>query len=149
MNDDRAADRAAWHEQRRQAVAGHAAAQDAARAADAAQASDLLADFVRRAAQRGLRPEPLSARSLNGRSTYRTRLRGWYLKANRSVAVGADGAFYVLSVPASVRARFGGADVQPSIPRLVIGAGGGDGETMALADLLQRRLDAGADWPRS
>jgi hypothetical protein len=154
MNADLAADgaaddRAAWHEQRRQAVAGHAAALDAARAADAAEARVLLSDFVRRAAERGVLPQPLSARSVNGRSTYRTRLRGWYLKANRSVAVGADGAFYVLSVPASVRARLGGADVQPSEPRLVIGAGGGDGETMPLAELLQRRLDVGADWPRS
>jgi hypothetical protein len=137
-------DRAAWHEQRRQAVAGHAAALDAARAADAAQAQMLLADFVRRAAELGLRPQSLSARSLDGRSTYRTRLRGWYLKANRSVAVGEDSAFYVLTVPGSLRARFTGAEVQPSVPRLVIGAGGGDGETMALAELLRRRLDAGA-----
>jgi hypothetical protein len=150
MNDDRAAhDRAAWHEQRRQAVAGHAAALDAARAADAGRARDLLADFIRQAAERGLRSEALTARSLNGRSTYRTRLRGWYLKANRSVAVGEDGCFYVLSVPSSVRARLGRADVPASEPRLVIGAGGGDGETMPLAELLQRRLDAGADWPRT
>jgi hypothetical protein len=144
MDDDA---RAAWHEQRRQAVAGHAAALSAARAAEAAQARDLIADFLRRAQERGLRPETLSARSLDGRSTYRTRLRGWYLKANRSVAVGTDGAFYVLTVPASLRARFAGAEVQPSEPRLVIGAGGGDGETMPLAELLRRRLDAGADWP--
>ncbi len=140
-------DRAAWHEQRRRAVAGHAAALEAARAADAAQARTLLSDFVREATARGLRPQTLSARSLNGRSTYRTRLRGWYLKANRSVAVGEDGAFYVLTVPSSWRARFIGAEVRPSEPRLVIGAGGGDGETMPLATLLQRRLDAGAGEP--
>jgi hypothetical protein len=141
--DDAQAD---WHEQRRRAVAGHAAAFEAARAADAAQARELLADFIRQAQLRGLRPERLSARSLNGHSTYRTRLRGWYLKANRSVAVGEDGAFYVLTVPSSLRARLGVAEVQPSEPRLVIGAGGGDGETMPLAQLLQRRLDAGTGW---
>jgi hypothetical protein len=140
MNDDRAA----WHQQRQQAVTGHAAALQAARAADAAQAQVLLTDFVRRAADVGLEPEVLSARSLDGRSTYRTRLRGWYLKSNRSVAVGEDGAFYVLTVPGSLRARFTRAEVEPSVPRLVIGAGGGDGETMALAELLQRRLDAKA-----
>lgn len=140
-------EQADWHERRRQAVAGHAAAQEAARAAEAAQATDLLADFVRRAAERGLPPTVLAARSLDGRSTYRTRLRGWYLKANRSVAVGEDGGFYVLSVPSSLRARLTGAVVEPSVPRLVVGAGGGDGETMPLAQLLQRRLEAGANWP--
>jgi hypothetical protein len=140
-------DRAAWHEQRRQAVAGHGAALEAARTAEAARARVLLRDFVRRAAALGLRPEALAARSLNGNATYRTRLRGWYLKANRSVAVGEDGEFYVLSVPSSLRARFAGAEVQPSTPRLVIGAGGGDGETMSLEALLQRRLDAGDGRP--
>jgi hypothetical protein len=144
---DAADDRAAWHEQRRQAVAGHAAALEAGRAAEARQAAELLAGFVRRAAERGLPPAALSARSFDSRATYRTRLRGWYLKANRSVAVGEDGQFYVLSVPSSLRARFTGAEVPPSIPRLVIGAGGGDGETMPLALLLERRLDAGAVWP--
>lgn len=143
MNDPHAD----WHEQRRRAVDGHAAALAAARDAEAAQAAELLADFVRRAAERGLSPEVLTARSLNGRSRYRTRLRGWYLKANRSVAVGEDGRFYVLTVPPSVRARLTGAVVEPSVPRLVIGAGGGDGETMPLAQLLQRRLDAGPRWP--
>jgi hypothetical protein len=140
-------DRAAWDEQRRQAVAGHAAALDAGRAAEAAQAGRLLADFVRRAAEHGLPPAELRARSFDGRATYRTRLRGWYLKANRSVAVGEDAQYYVLSVPSSLRARFSGADVPPSTPRLIVGAGGGDGETMPLERLLQRRLDAGAVWP--
>jgi hypothetical protein len=140
-------DRAAWHEQRRQGIAGHGAALEAARAADAARARALLSDFVQRAAELGLHPEVLAARSLNGRSVYRTRLRGWYLKANRSVAVGEDGEFYVLSVPSSLRARFTGAEVPPSTPRLVIGAGGGDGETMSLEALLQRRLDARGTRP--
>jgi predicted Zn-dependent protease len=138
---------AAWHEQRRQAVAGHAAAQEAGRAAEAAQAAVLLADFVRQAAERGLAPETLRARSFNGSATYRTTLRGWYLKTNRSIAVGADGEFYVLTVPSSLRARFAGAEVAPSVPRLIVGAGGGDGETMPLAQLLRRRLDAGVSWP--
>jgi hypothetical protein len=140
-------ERAAWHEQRRQAVAGHAAALDASRAAEAEQAEALLADFVRRAAERGIAPAVLSARSFDGRATYRTRLRGWYLKANKSVAVGADGRYYALTVPSSLRARFTAAEVEPSVPRLVVGAGGGDGETMPLAQLLQRRLDAGVNWP--
>jgi hypothetical protein len=140
-------ERAAWQEQHRQAVAGQAAALEASRAAEAEQAAALLADFVARAAERGLEPAVLSARSFDGRATYRTKLRGWYLKANRSVAVGADGRYYALTVPSSLRARISGADVEPSMPRLVVGAGGGDGETMPLAQLLQRRLDAGVTWP--
>src|SRR5688500_18896455 len=140
-------DRSAWDEQRRQAVAGHAAAFEAGRAAEAEQAGKLLADLVRRAAERGLPPAVLRARAFDGHATYRTRLRGWYLKANRSVAVGEDGGFYVLSVPSSLRARFTGTDVSPSAPRLIVGAGGGDGETMPLEQLLRRRLDAGAVWP--
>jgi hypothetical protein len=143
MNDERAA----WQEQRRQAVDGHAAALEAGRAAEAEKAAALLADFVRRATERGLTPAVLSAQSFNGRTTYRTKLRGWYLKSNRSVAVGTDGRFYALTVPSSLRARLTGADVEPSTPRLVIGAGGRDGETMPLAELLERRLEAGADWP--
>ena len=143
MNDERAA----WREQRRKAVDGHAAALEAGRAAEAEQAAALLADFVRRATERGLTPTLLSARSFNGRATYKTRLRGWYLKSNKSVAVGVDGKFYALTVPSSLRARFTGADVEPSMPRLVIGAGGRDGETMPLAKLLERRLQAGVGWP--
>jgi hypothetical protein len=140
-------ERAAWLEQRRRAVDGHAAALEAGRAAEAEKAAALLADFVRRATERGLPPAVLNAQSFNGRATYKTKLRGWYLKSNRSVAVGADGRFYALTVPSSLRARFTGADVEPSTPRLVIGAGGRDGETMPLAELLERRLEAGVDWP--
>lgn len=140
-------ERAAWHEQRRRAVDGHAAALAAGRAAEAGQAAALLADFVRRAAERGLEPHTLAARSFDGRATYRTRIRGWYLKSNRSVAVGADGEYYVLTVPSSLRARFAGAELSPSTPRLIVGAGGGDGETVPLAQLLDQRLDAGVSWP--
>jgi hypothetical protein len=89
----------------------------------------------------------LRATSFDGHATYKTRLRGWYLKKNRSIAVGTDGGYYVLTVPSSLRARFTGADIQPSVPRLVVGAGGGDGETVPLAQLLRRRLDAGVTWP--
>jgi hypothetical protein len=140
-------ERASWTEQRRRAIAGHAAALEAGRAAEAREAAALLDDFVRRAAERGLQPHPLSARTFDGRATYKTHVRGWYLKSNRSVAVGEDGEYYVLTVPASLRARFTGADLSPSTPRLIVGAGGGDGETVPLAQLLDRRLDAGVSWP--
>ena len=137
----------AWNEQRRRAIDEHAAALAAGREAEARQAADLLVSFVRRAAERGLPPHPLAARTFDGRATYRTKVRGWYLKSNRSVAVGEHGEYYVLSVPSSLRARFAGADLTPSTPRLIVGAGGGDGETISLAQLLDQRLDAGVSWP--
>src|SRR4051794_8469062 len=89
-------ERAAWDEQRRRAIDKHAAALAADREAEARRAADLLASFVRRAAELGLPPHPLSARSFDGRATYRTKARGWYLKSNRSVAVGEHGEYYVL-----------------------------------------------------
>ncbi|WP_433826330.1 hypothetical protein ACQP2E_30205 [Actinoplanes sp. CA-015351] len=138
---------AAWREQREQAVAGRAAALEADRAAEARQASALLGGFVGQALEHGLTPSPLSARALNGRATYRTRVKGWYLKSDRSVAVGEDGEYYILSVPSSLRARFTGADLSPSRPRLIVGAGGGDGEPIPLKQLLDRRLEAGSRWP--
>ena len=140
-------ERALWQERRRQAVTGHAAAQADERAVEAREAGALLARFIRRAAERGLPPHRLSARTFDGRSTYRTTVRGWYLKSNRSVAVGADGGYYVLTVPSSWRSRFAGAELAPSVPRLIVGAGGGDGETVPLTVLLDRRLEAGVSWP--
>jgi hypothetical protein len=140
-------ERADWTERRRQAITGHEAALEASRAAEAREATALLDDFVRRATERGLAPHPLTARTFDGRATYRTHVRGWYLKSNRTVAVGEDGEYYVLTVPASLRARFTGADLSPSMPRLIVGAGGGDGETVPLRRLLDQRLDAGVSWP--
>lgn len=140
-------EQAVWREQQRRAVAVRAAALDADRAAEARRAEALLDEFVRRAGEAGLRPHALSARSLDGRSTYRTHVRGWYLKADRSVAVGEDGGYYVLTVVPSLRARFAGADLTPSTARLIVGAGGGDGEPIPLQTLLERRLTAGDRWP--
>ncbi|BBH63755.1 hypothetical protein ACTI_04400 [Actinoplanes sp. OR16] len=140
-------EQAAWREQQRLAVAGRAAALEADRTAEARQAAALLDGFVRQAAERGLDPHSLTARTLDGRSTYKTNMRGWYLRSDRSIAVGEDGEYYILTVPASLRARFTGADLSPSRPRLIVGAGGGDGQPIPLKELLDRRLEAGTRWP--
>jgi hypothetical protein len=131
----------AWRERRDLAVARHAAEQERRRAAEVRQARQLVAEFARAARERGLRPAELTARAYNGRTRYRTGLRGWYVRADRSLAVGTDGEWYVLSVPASFRARLTGVKLQPQEPRLVVGEGGRDGESMPLQALLQRRLD--------
>lgn len=111
------------------------------------RARALVADFAAEARERGLTPTRLTAHGYNGRSTYRTRLRGWYVRADRSMAVGTDGRFYVLTVQDSVLGRLTGVAVEPQDPRPIVGEGGRDGQSMPLAALLRRRLDAGDAWP--
>jgi hypothetical protein len=136
-----------WAEQRRRSIAAHAAAAERKRAAEIAQAREMIDEFVRAARSRGVKPVTLTARAYNGGGTYRTNRQGWYISVDRSVAIGTDGGYYVLSVPASLRARFTGASVDPQDPRLIVGEGARDGESMPLKSMLQMRLDAGNDWP--
>lgn len=130
-----------WRRQRTEAAAHQQRELDRQRARESAAARALLADFVVRARELGLEPEPLRARSFDGSSTYRTPLLGWYLRRNRSVAVDVDGEFYVLSVPGGVLARLRGTTVAPSDPPLVLGKGGRDGESIDLPDALALVLD--------
>jgi hypothetical protein len=139
-------DEASWQERRRSAAEEHLAAIDRRKAAEVEQARAQVADFVSAAITQGLATTTLRARSFNGRTTYRTQVVGWYVRRNRSLGIGTDGEFYVLSTPASLRARVTGAVVRPSAPPLIVGVGGRDGESMPLAELLQMRLDAGDGW---
>jgi len=136
-------DVAAWRARRTEAAAHQAAELDRRRAQESAEAGALLREFVEQARQRGIAPVPLQARSYGGDATYRTRTSGWYLRKNRTVAVGTDGAFYVLSVPGGLSARIRGADLTPSDPPLVLGKGGRDGESISLADALALVLERG------
>lgn len=129
-----------WNEERDRAVAARAAALDRQLAADAARAREVIADFLTRAKARGLRPEPLHCTSYDGRARYRTALRGWFLNQARTIALDVDGNYYTLTVPRSARARFRGADPQPQEPKLVVGEGSRDGESMPLRDLLTKLL---------
>ncbi|MDM4718325.1 hypothetical protein QTQ03_01500 [Micromonospora sp. WMMA1363] len=133
-----------WRERRRHAVAAHAAAEERRRAAEQAEAAELVVRFVAEARRRGLPTERLTARSYDGRASYRTRLRGWYVDRARTRAVDADGRFHLLTVPGGLRARLFGAAPQPSPAPLVVGAGGRDGQSVPLRTLLDRRLTEGA-----
>lgn len=135
----------AWRDQRSEAAAAHAKALERRQTGESAQARELIAEFVRTATERGLEPVRLRARSYDGQSRYRTPLRGWYLRRNESVAVGTDGEFYVLNVPASLRARVAGTTPAPSEPPLILGKGGRDGESIDLVDALAITL---GDAPR-
>ena len=118
----------------------HAEALARRQRAETAQARVLIEQFLRDAATRGVPPTPLAARSYDGRSRYRTPLRGWYLRRNETVAIGTDGEFYVLTVPASLRSRLSGVTPPPSDPPIILGKGGRDGESIDLADALARVL---------
>ncbi|MEE6259031.1 hypothetical protein [Plantactinospora sonchi] len=136
-----------WAEQRRRAVAAHAAADQRRRAAETDEARQLVAAFVREAQERGLRPTRLTALAYNGRTRYRTALTGWYLDHSRIYAIGVAGDFYLLTVPAGLRARLTGVSPPPQPPKLIIGEGGPDGHSIPLPTLLRQRLDAGDNWP--
>jgi hypothetical protein len=130
-----------WAQQRRRAIEAHAAAREEARGAESARARELLAGFVREAEARGIVAERLTAAAYGGGGgRLRTGLRGWYLRADRSVAVGTDGEFYALTAPGGVWARLAGVTIAPVTPRMIVGEGGRDGDSMPLAELLRRRL---------
>ena len=137
MTDDKAA---AWREQRREAAAAHGEMLAGRQRAESAQAQELIDAFLRRALTFGPSPEPLSARSYDGRARYRTPLVGWYLRRDETVAIDTDGKFYVLTTPSSLAARFRGVTPEPSAPPLVIGAGGKDGESLDMSEALARVL---------
>ena len=126
-------------------------AEEAARRAELAAAQDreesrqaqrLVDAFVVEARARGIAPEPLRATLFDGHGV-KTDRSGWYLRKNKSLAVGDDGAYYVLTVPGGLRERFTGVRLQPTPPPLEVGRGGRDGETGDLADFLRKRLEAG------
>jgi hypothetical protein len=107
---------------------------------ESARARALLAEGVAAFRAAGVGPVRLTARTWSGRSRVRTALTGWYLKQDRSIAVGEDGEYYVLSVQGTPRERLRGARPVPSDPPLVVGRGGRDGDAIDLADLLAARL---------
>jgi hypothetical protein len=109
---------------------------------ESVQAQKLVDAFVVQARERGLAPEPLRATLFTGQSV-KTDKRGWYLRKNRSLAIGEDGGYYVLTVPGGLRERLSGVRLQPSPPPLIVGRGGRDGESGSLVDFLRWRLEAG------
>ncbi|GAA1397762.1 hypothetical protein [Luteococcus peritonei] len=110
--------------------------------AEAERAQQMIDDFVTEATRRGIAPEPLQA-ALMGGGQARTDKQGWYLRRNRSIAIGTDGGYYVLTVPGGRMARFTGVKLQPSPPPLQVGRGGRDGETGDLREFLDWRLATG------
>jgi hypothetical protein len=130
-----------WAQQRRRAIAAHAAELQRQEAAESERAAAMLAEFVRAARASGLPTVALVARSHDGGHRYRTGLRGWYLRPDGGIAVGEDGRFYILSVQRSFRALVTGVRLQPARPQLVLGEGGRDGERVTLRAQLDSLLE--------
>jgi len=135
-----------WSEQRRADVLAKAELAARARADDVARARELVARFVTRARDAGVATSALLARGGDSRDTYRTGLTGWYLRRDGSLAVADDGEMYVLVVRRSLSSRLRGVRLVPDEPRLQAGIGARDGESIALAALLDLRLAAHDDW---
>ncbi len=95
----------------------------------------------------GVEPTRLRARPYSGSGSLRTDVVGWYVRRDRRAAVGTDGHWYVLVVAPSLRGRLAGIHLDPSDAPLQVGAGGRDGDSVALDVLLRIRLEAGADFP--
>lgn len=109
--------------------------------AESAKAQVLIDAFVADARAAGIAPEPLRATLYSGQSV-KTDKSGWYLRKNQSLAIGTDGAYYVLTVPGGLKERLRGVHLKPSPPPLIVGKGGRDGESGDLAEFLRWRLNA-------
>lgn len=108
--------------------------------AEAARAQVLIDEFVLAARSQGLAPRPLRATTMDG-NVVKTDKTGWYLRTNHSLAIGEDGAYYSLVVPAGFKARFVGVKLSPTLPSMQVGRGGRDGETGDLREFLAWVLD--------
>jgi hypothetical protein len=111
----------------------------AAERGESAQAQVLIDAFVTQAKAKGLPTVPLRATLYSGQSVKTDKV-GWYIRKNRSLAIGEDGAFYILTVPGGIKERLRGVRLHPSPPPLYIGKGGRDGETGDLSEFLERVL---------
>ena len=131
--DERRAERAARAE-------SHGEARRRVTDQDTTKAQALLDDFLSEAARVGLPAERLTARPWSGGGRYRTQVTGWYLRKDRSIGLGTDGAYYVLVVAPVRLGRWRTVEVHPTPPRLQVAEGGRDGDAVALDHLLELRF---------
>ena len=138
---------AARRRQARENAEYHYAAAARAAQAEARRTAPIVAAFAEAMRSAGVEPTRLRALPYNGGRSLRTDVVGWYVRRDQRAAVGTDGRWYLLVVAPSLRGRFAGVHVEPSDAPLQVGAGGRDGDSIALDVLLRLRLDAGPDFP--
>lgn len=139
--------RAARRQQARENAEYHRLAAERAAQAEARATAPMVAAFAEAMRAAGIEPTRLRAMPYSGKGNLRTDLDGWYVRRDRRNAVGVDGRWYVLVAAPSLRGRLVGIHVEPSDAPMQVGAGGRDGDSVALDVLLQLRLDAGSDFP--
>lgn len=130
---------AGWSGQRDDAVQEHAARLAARQRAEHDRARALISQFTAMALAR-LPSERLMVKNYRGSGTAKSDVEGWYLRRDKSVGIGTDGQFYVLTAPLALLDRVRGVRLTPTPPPLVIGAGGRDGDVIDLIDALERLL---------
>ncbi|MFI8523767.1 hypothetical protein ACIGB8_04955 [Promicromonospora sukumoe] len=129
-----------WSRQRAEAVRVQGERLAARQDAEHTRAEAMLRDFVAAADAAGLAAEDLVVQGYGGRGTARTGLKGWYLRVDRTAGVSTDGDFYVLTAPIGLLDRVRGIRPEARRPPMTLGAGGKDGESMPLGDVLDRLL---------
>lgn len=129
-----------WARHRREVVEAQEQALRAARDEEHEKATAMIRAAVDRYRAAGIAPVPLRARPYRGSGTVRTGLEGWYLKQDRSLAVDAEGRYYVLRVDGGLLSRLRGAAPEPSPAPLIVGRGARDGDSFRLEELLEMRL---------
>lgn len=133
-----------WVSERTAAAREHERRLHARQEAEHARAHAILGEFTAVALRR-LPTEPLMVKGYGGRGTARSDVEGWYLRVDRTVGLGTDGEFYVLTAPLGVLDRVRGVRLKSTPPPLVIGAGGKDGDSIDLVDALERLLPGWRD----
>jgi len=103
------------------------------------KARAILAEFTAVARER-LPAERLVVQGYGGRGRATSDVEGWYLRLDKTVGLGTDGEFYVLTAPLGLLDRVRGVTLRPTPPPLVIGAGGKDGDSIELVAALDRLL---------
>ncbi len=129
-----------WSDQRREAAAEHAERLRRREAAENAQAQQILDDFAAAALRAGLPAETLRITGYGGKGRATSDVTGWYVRQDRSMGVGTDGKLYILTAPLGLMDRWRRVHLEPIPPPLVLGAGGRDGDSIDLADALERLL---------
>jgi hypothetical protein len=133
-------DAAQWRAEQAERAEYHVQARRLRSEQESEKAQVLIDRFVERATEAGLATEKLTARPWSGRGRYRTGVVGWYLRRDRSIGVGRDGNFYILTVAPVRFGQWRTVPLEPSPPPLQVGKGAKDGESFALEDLLEMRL---------
>lgn len=134
-----------WTERRREAAEEHADRLRRRQEAESARAQAMLDEFTAAALRAELPTTRLVVTGYGGRGRATSDIEGWYVRGDQSMGVGTDGKLYVLSAPLGVLDRLRGIHLTPIAPPLVLGAGGRDGDSIDLADALERVLPGWRD----